>query len=111
MIAFSSSAERPGFSSISMPRWRKMAAARGSILSAMRTLTGSATGRLPRPIEPRPQHLDGRGIARRPAPASKARRRAAVGGDVVGRVLAPEQLADRLLPAAVAVLVGALGKL
>src|SRR5256885_661535 len=111
MIAFSSSGERPGCSSTSMPRWRKMAAARGSILSAMRTLTGSATGRLPRPVEPRPEHLDVGGIDRRPAPDSKARRRVAVGSDVVGRVLALEQLADGLLPGAIGLFVGAIGEL
>src|SRR3954453_20023020 len=111
MIAFSSSGERPGFSSTSMPRWRKMAAARGSILSAMRTLTGSATSRLPPPVEPRPERFDVGGVDGRPAPDAQARRRIAIRGDVVGRVFAFEQLADSLLPGAIGVVVGAVCKL
>src|SRR5437763_2248296 len=97
MIPFSSSGERPGFSSTSMPRWRKIAAARGSILSAIKTLTGSATGRLPRPVEPRPERFDVRRVDGCPAPDAKAGRRIAIGGDVVGGVLAFEQLANGFL--------------
>src|SRR5436309_15709225 len=105
MIAFSSSGDRPGFSATSMPRWRKMAAARGSILSAMRTLTGSATHHLPRPVEPRPERFYVGRVYGRAAPDPKARWRIAICGDVVGGILALEQLADGLLPRAVGVFV------
>src|SRR5437016_2850423 len=101
MTALSSSGVRPGFSSTAMPRSRKIAPARGSILSAMRTRTGSATGHLPRPVEPRPERLDVGGFDRRSAPDAKARRSVAISADIIGGVLRVEQLGDCLLACAV----------
>src|SRR6476469_3729006 len=111
MIAFNSSGVRPGFSSTSIPRWRKIAAARGSILSAMRTFTGSATACLPCPVEPRPKRFDVRRLDGRPAPNAKARRRIAIRADVVSGAFRVEQLHDGLLPSLVALDVRAVGEL
>src|SRR5690349_19661783 len=111
MTALSSSGVSPGFSSTSIPRWRKIAAARGSILSAMRTLTGSATALLPRPVEPRAERLDVGRFDGRPAPDPQAGRRIPIGADVVRGVFALEQVAHSLLPRAVAFLVRPVGEL
>src|SRR5260221_2315617 len=111
MIAFRSSGVRPGFSSTSTPRWRNIAAARGSILSAIRTLSGSATGHLPSPVEPWCERLDVCGVDGRSTPDTQPRRRIAIRRDVVGSVLAFQQLPNRLLPRAVGVVVRAVGKL
>src|SRR4029079_2846253 len=111
MIAFSSSGARPGFSSTIIPRSRKIAAARGSILSAMRTLTGSATGRLPSPIEPRPERLNVGGVDRRPAPDGQARRSLAIPANVICGILGLEQAGDCLLPGLVRFDVDAVGEL
>src|SRR5690606_21689131 len=46
---------------------------------------------LPGPVEPRPEHFDVGGVYGRSAPDTQARRRIAVGSDVVGGMLRLEQ--------------------
>ena len=88
MIALSSSGVRPGFSSTSMPRSRKMAAAaRVHLVGDEDAHLFGHVACLPRPVEPRPERFDVGGVDRRAAPDAKARRCVAIGADVVSRVL------------------------
>src|SRR3954447_3823758 len=111
MMALSSSGVSPGFSSAEIPRSRKIVTARESIVSAIKTLTGSATNYLPRPVEPRPERLDVGGVDRRPAPHSNSRRGVTISTDVVRHPLLLEQPRKSLLPQLVRFDVGAVGEL
>src|SRR5438874_3534333 len=71
----------------------------------------SAGAGFPRPVEPRPERLDVGGVDRCAAPDSEAWRSVAVGADVVGRILAVEQLRDRFLSRLVCIQIGAIGEL
>src|SRR5258708_2616050 len=104
MIAFSSPGFRPGFSSTSRPRARKISTARGLSSSLIRTLgcaisAGLGQGGLDLaigPVEPWQQRLDVGGLDRSAGPQPQARRRIAMVDRVIGGAVLLEQFAHAL---------------
>src|SRR5215475_3055299 len=109
MMDSSSAAGRPMRTSVSMPRSRKISAARGLRSSEIRTRNMSwssmktrdcgswlAAGLGEGPVEPGQERLDVRGLDRGAAPDAQAWRRVAIGADVEGNPFRLEPVGDGL---------------
>src|SRR6516165_11940780 len=103
MTCSRSAGERPMRTSASMPRDWKISTARGLSSSAIRTRTimflagikggsGGGAGFGEGPVEPGGERFQVGGLHRGPGPDAQARRRVAIGADVIGRALGLEPI-------------------